>query len=58
MYFCDQLVNVNVYTLLFQANFNDKDYLTFEMLTLVPFEPTMIDYNMLTYKHVSSMIVP
>ena len=35
-----------------QNRFGDKDYLGFEELTLVPFEPNLIKYELLTKKEV------
>ena len=36
-----------------QYRFGDKDYLGFEELTLVPFEPNLIKYELLSKKEVN-----
>lgn len=41
----------------FQNQFNDIQYLTFESVTLVPFEPNLIDYDLLTFRQVSVRIL-
>ena len=43
----------NLALFIFQHRFNDKNYLGFNPVTLVPFEPGLIDYDMLTAEHVS-----
>ncbi len=37
-----------------QNQFGDKDYLGFESFTLVPFEPNLIKYELLSKKEVSA----
>eukprot|EP00057_Strongylocentrotus_purpuratus_P022821 XP_011677295.1 PREDICTED: xaa-Pro aminopeptidase 1-like isoform X1 [Strongylocentrotus purpuratus] len=35
-----------------EHKFNDYTYMTFEMISLVPFEPTLIDFNLMTTKQI------
>ncbi|XP_041463043.1 xaa-Pro aminopeptidase 1-like isoform X1 [Lytechinus variegatus] len=35
-----------------QHKFNDYTYMTFEMISLVPFEPTLIDFSLMTMKQI------
>ena len=44
---------MNLALFIFQHHFNDKNYLGFNPVTLVPFEPDLIDYDMLTAEQVS-----
>ena len=48
------LLYLLVYVL--QNNFDGKEFLGFKAVTLVPFEPKLINYEMLDSRHVSRSI--
>jgi len=47
-FYKDQEYGIRLENLVVIKEYND-DFLNFETLTLVPFEPELIDYKMLTY---------